>query len=34
MNEVTEEDINSIADDETFELLPPQEFYRLWGNEN
>ena len=34
MNEVTEEDINSIADDETFELLSPQEFYRLWGNES
>lgn len=34
MNEVTEEDIDSIADDETFELLPSQEFYRLWGNEN
>ena len=34
MNEVTEENIDSIEDDETFELLPPQEFYRLWGNEN
>lgn len=34
MNEVTEEDINSIADDETFELLSAQEFYRLWGNES
>lgn len=34
MNGVTEEDINSIADDETFELLSPQEFYRLWEDEN
>lgn len=34
MNEVTVEDINSIADDETFELLSPQEFYQLWGSEN
>lgn len=34
INEVVKEDIDSITDDETFELLPPQEFYRLWGNEN
>lgn len=34
MDAITQEDIGCIEDDETFKLLPPQEFQRLWGNQN